>query len=93
MVPIVLTLTLLLLAGVHLYWAAGGRLGKRQAIPEVHGRPAFQPSRLSTVAVALGLILAAFVASLRGFPSGPAVPGWVHRWASLAIAFFLIAAG
>jgi Protein of unknown function (DUF3995) len=85
MVPIVLALTLLILAGIHLYWAAGGLLGKRHAIPEVRGQLAFKPSRLSTLAVALALISAAFVALLRGFSICTSIPSWLTHWVSIAI--------
>ena len=47
---------------VHLYWAAGGKLGSLAAIPQLPGefasgpRPAFKPSALGTFLVALGQI-------------------------------------
>ena len=46
---------------VHLYWAAGGKLGSLAAIPQLPGefargpKPAFKPSALATFLVALGL--------------------------------------
>jgi Protein of unknown function (DUF3995) len=85
MVPIVLAIMLLLLAGIHLYWAAGGLIGRGHAIPEVHGQPVFKPSRLSTVAVAFALISAAFVAMLRGFSFCSSIPSWLTHWASITI--------
>lgn len=93
MVPSVLVSALLLLAGLHVYWAAGGRWGKRQAIPEIHGQPAFTRSRLSTLAVALGLIFASGVAILRGFFLFSSFPGSPAHWASIAIGLvFLVRA-
>lgn len=84
-VPILLIVTLLLLAGIHLYWAGGGLIGKHHAIPELHGQLAFKPSRLSTVAVALALMSAAFVAILRSFSFCSSIPSWLTHWASIAI--------
>ena len=93
MVPTLLAFVLFLLAGLHLYWAAGGTWGKRVVIPEVNGQPAFMPSRLSTVAVALALIGAACVAILRGFFLFSSFPGSPAHWATIAIGFaFLLRA-
>ncbi|GAB7540846.1 hypothetical protein [Cupriavidus sp. CuC1] len=41
MVALAVTCIYLLLAGVHVYWALGGRLGKHAAVP----RPAAQGQR------------------------------------------------
>jgi hypothetical protein len=38
-------LILLMLAGVHLYWAAGGKAGKGKAVPSANGRPVIKPRR------------------------------------------------
>ncbi|WP_425250890.1 DUF3995 domain-containing protein [Geothrix mesophila] len=85
MVPAVLASTLLFLAGLHIYWAAGGSWGKRNAVPETNGKPAFIPSRLSTIAVALALAIAAGVAILRGYFLLSSFPGSPAHWASIAI--------
>ena len=48
---------------VHLYWAAGGKLGSLAAIPQLPGefasgpRPAFKPSALGTFLVAIALLV------------------------------------
>ena len=47
------------LAGLHLYWAAGGAIGKGVAIPSRGGERLFRPSRVATLAVAAGLVVAA----------------------------------
>jgi hypothetical protein len=39
---------LLLLAAVHVYWAAGGKAGKAAAVPTAEGRAIIKPSALST---------------------------------------------
>src|SRR5664279_3401138 len=93
MVPTLLASTLFLLAGLHFYWAAGGTWGKHIAIPEVNGKPAFSPSRISTIAVAFALVGAACVAILRGFFLFSSFPGSPAHWASIAIGFaFLLRA-
>ncbi len=70
MLLLLLTLCLagifLALAGLHVYWAAGGRVGSVVAVPEAAGQPIFQPSAGATVVVALGLGAAALVVLAAG---------------------------
>ena len=54
---------LLVLAAVHVYWAAGGKTGKAAAVPTAQGRAVIKPSALSTAMVAAGLcVIAALLA-------------------------------
>lgn len=85
MVLIPLASVLFFLAGLHLYWAAGGSWGKRLAVPETDGKPVFTPSRLSTVAVAIALAIAACIAILRGLFLFSSFPGSPAHWATIAI--------
>ncbi len=43
----------------HVYWLLGGRIGCEAAIPEVDGKPMFQPSAVATFIVAVALALCA----------------------------------
>jgi hypothetical protein len=54
------------IAGLHLYWALGGTVAKRAAVPEIDGRRAFSPSRSGTIAVALALVFAAAIVARAG---------------------------
>jgi Protein of unknown function (DUF3995) len=66
---------LLVLAGVHFYWAAGGKTGKAAAVPSVNGRPVIKPSAFGTALVAVGLCgMAALVALRTGWLNLPALP-------------------
>jgi hypothetical protein len=56
---------------LHVGWAFGARIASGSVVPEVDGRPAFQPSRILTLAVAGLLALAAWVVLVRA--------GWVLR--------------
>jgi len=58
-------LILVLLAGVHLYWAAGGKAGKSAAVPAANGRPVIKPSAFGTAMVAVGLCAMAALLALR----------------------------
>jgi hypothetical protein len=55
-------LILLAIAGVHFYWAAGGRAGKNAAIPVANSRPVIRPSAFGTAMV--GVVLCAMAAWL-----------------------------
>jgi hypothetical protein len=46
------------IAAMHLYWAAGGRVGAAAAVPERSGRPVFTPRPPATVAAGLAFALA-----------------------------------
>ncbi|MGY2293040.1 DUF3995 domain-containing protein [Pseudomonas sp. SDO528_S397] len=56
---------------VHVYWAAGGRVGLLAAIPQLPGefargpRPAFMPTPRVTLLIAAGLVLVAVLVCLR----------------------------
>jgi len=51
---------------LHVYWALGGRTGKSAAVPEINGEPAFVPSKVQTLAVAVALLFAATVVAVAG---------------------------
>ncbi len=69
------------LAALHLAWAGGVRWGLAAALPQVNGRPAFQPGRVATVGVALALgVLGAIFLSLGGVVVMP----WASGLALLA---------
>ncbi len=83
-------LILLLVAGVHVYWAAGGKAGKAAAIPTADGRPVIKPSALSTMTVAVGLCAMATMVALRtGWLDVPELP---RDGSIVKIATWLIAA-
>jgi hypothetical protein len=79
---------LLMLAAVHLYWAAGGKAGKGAAVPATNGRPLFRPSTFGTAMVAVGLcVMAALVALRIGWINPTILPSVV-----IEIGVWLIAA-
>jgi hypothetical protein len=67
----------------HVYWLLGGLVGRDAAIPEVDGKPVFQPSVVATfiVAVALALcaLLIAATAGLVSLPLSQTVLAWLTR--------------
>lgn len=71
-----MVIVLMSVAGLHLYWAVGGRRGLRAAIPQAAvGGPVFRPGAAITVAVALALGgYAALVGGLFAEPLGAARP-------------------
>lgn len=74
---------------VHIYWLVGGRLGRLAAIPEVDGKPVFQPSTLATLVVAIGLALCAVViagtAGVLTLPLSQTVLAWLTRALALVL--------
>ena len=85
-VGIVLSGVFAALAGLHLYWAAGGRLGATVTVPEVEGRALFTPSSAATVAVAAALLVAIVVVLGRIGALDGLAPEWMFRWGTWAIA-------
>jgi hypothetical protein len=62
-----LTLVFAALGALHVYWALGGRTGGDAAVPTGAGGAAlFTPSPAGTVAVAVALALAAWIAAVSG---------------------------
>ncbi|MES2820827.1 MAG: DUF3995 domain-containing protein [Pseudomonadota bacterium] len=84
----VLIAVFLALAALHLYWALGGRALKLGAVPQVAGRPAFVPSPVMTLAVALALsICALLVAGTVGWLPIPIPQGF---FCALLVALALV---
>ena len=71
-IPAVLASSILCLLGViHLYWAAGGAMGKDAAVPSLNGKPVLSPGAFATVMVGVGLFGVAMVVIVTavGFPA------------------------
>ncbi len=82
---------LVALAGLHFYWAAGGRWKVSAAVPEVGGAQAFSPGPLACAAVGTALLCAAlFVSCAARLWLGAGVPHAVSRVATGALAFVFI---
>ncbi|PJM89575.1 DUF3995 domain-containing protein [Achromobacter ruhlandii] len=74
----------------HAYWAAGGRLAHRAALPIQNGQPLFRPSPLGTLAVAAPLIGCAWITAANGgLVTAPALR-WLP-WLGMAVALGLLA--
>jgi Protein of unknown function (DUF3995) len=65
------------LSALHVFWAAGGRVGGGVAIPRTGGRALFTPTPLATLAVAGALVAAALVTA--------AAAGWLGRGVPLRV--------
>src|SRR4051812_48774314 len=62
-VPVVLAV----LAGVHVYWAVGGRWGAVAAVPERAGEPLFRPGPAACLVVATLLVIASALIASKAF--------------------------
>lgn len=86
---LVLAAVFVLLALLHVHWALGGRAGWRSIIPEVGGRPAFEPGTGVTLLVAAALAgSAGLVLATAGLVATPVPDAWLVR-ASGALALVL----
>lgn len=75
---------------LHFYWLLGGRLGLNAAIPEIDGKPAFQPSATATLVVAIGLALCAWLIAATGGVLSLPLPYSVLSWLTRALALVLL---
>ena len=57
----IVSIILTFLSLVHLYWAFSGDGMKDYVIPEKNGEKVFNPSRITTAVVGLGLLIFAFI--------------------------------
>lgn len=81
---------LLLLAAIHVYWAAGGQAGKAAAVPTAEGRAVIKPSALSAAMVAAGLCVIVAILALR--IDWLKLPGFAGGSIFVEVAAWLIAA-
>jgi Protein of unknown function (DUF3995) len=79
------------LSGLHAYWALGGHRGMRAAIPQLDGKPLFQPGSGATLMVA-GLLGVAATLVLERAAVGPGIfPPVVSHWGAWSVAAVLTA--
>ena len=79
-----------LLAALHLYWALGGVIASKAAVPEIGKAPAFNPSPAATFAVAVALLAAAATVAAAGGKFATALPYWMSMAAALVLASILL---
>ena len=88
---------LVVISLIHVYWALGGQWANDAVVPYVPTpegkglRPAFKPSSLGTLAVAVGLLLIALMVSLRVGLLVPQIQHWSLQWLISAIALLMFA--
>ena len=84
MIPALINFALLLIISlIHVYWAAGGRWGLAESVPERNGSKAFQPGRFITFVVSLIFGCMAFFYLYKiGWltPLNAIVPDWLSRY-------------
>jgi hypothetical protein len=81
------------LAVIHVYWAAGGTLGKTGAIPTRDDKLIFAPTPFRTIIVAFGLFaMAAFNAARIGWIAMPGISRFVRGGLWMTAAIFLLRA-
>jgi hypothetical protein len=87
MIPLLLSITLFALAGLHVYWACGGRWAGRVALPQhADGRVVFSPGPLACGVVAAVLAALGALCLDQVLFAGAVVPRGLTRAAHLAAA-------
>ncbi len=88
----------LVLALVHVYWAAGGQWGMQAAIPKLPDKDkpaamvkAFSPGPAITLAVACAMALIALLVALRAGLLGAPVRHWALQWSIGVLAAVMLA--
>ncbi|MBX3304673.1 MAG: DUF3995 domain-containing protein [Nitrospira sp.] len=66
------------LSALHVYWALGGTRGVNYAVPTMNGKPIFEPGRLITLVVAVGLSFMGVLVILLHY-QGTSQYSWVLR--------------
>ena len=87
-VPVGLSVSTVLaaLSVLHLYWAFGGRGGRKGAIPERDGKPLFRPGRGGTLGVAFLLAVAGTLVLGRAAVGPHLVPPVACLWGTWGVA-------
>lgn len=74
------------LSALHIYWACGGRRGRKAAIPELDGKPLFRPGISGTLVVAVLLAIAGTLVLERASVGPGLVPPAVSFWGTWGVA-------
>lgn len=92
LVSAIINFTILItLAGIHFYWAMGGTWGGEVAVPlNLEGKKLFQPSALSCVVVAIGLVI--FSCIELGYVQLllRQVPTYIFKYGNLIVTFIFL---
>jgi hypothetical protein len=92
LVSAIINFTILItLAGIHFYWAMGGTWGGEVAVPlNPQGKKLFQPSALSCIIVAIGLLIFSAIelgyAQLLFWP----VPNNIFKYGNFIVTFIFL---
>src|ERR1700733_16297694 len=92
MVPVALSVSTIfaVLSGLHIYWACGGRRGRKAAVPESDGKPLFGPGIGGTLVVAFLLAVAGALVLERASAGPGLIPPTVSFWGTWGVATALI---
>jgi Protein of unknown function (DUF3995) len=84
---------LIAIAGIHFYWAFGGRWGANAAIPEIEGLKAFKPGPFATAIVAIAFLGFASLYLVKINVINIPYPTWILKYGILILAgIFLVRA-
>ncbi len=87
---ILLAVVFAILSLFHIFWAAGGQLGGKAAIPTMNGERLFNPSAFGTILVAAALLLAMLVVLGQIGIWSANLPAWIFRFGVLGISLLFL---
>ena len=90
-IALVACVTFIALALWHFHMAFSTATGESAAVPSVDGKPLFKPSRISTIAVGVALVMFALLVACTARWFAPGLPPALPAWASYALALGLFA--
>jgi uncharacterized protein (DUF2062 family) len=91
LIALLLVANLWVLGMLHVYWALGPKRAATATVPQIDGRPAFSPSRLGTLAVAIALFIAATLVAIAGRLLADPLPPPLVRVLTFALGAVLVA--
>lgn len=75
---------------MHFYWGVGGRWGYDAVIPELNGKPAFDPSKGVTILLAIILMLPILLILGKMEVIGNKLPSWLFQAGLWGIGFVFL---
>lgn len=87
---VLVSLCLVVIGLVHVYWILGGKTGVAAAIPTKDNIPLFKPSTTGTAFVAILLWLASVMLLIQASVVHVSIPEWIARWFcwGMVVAFY-----
>ncbi|MGC5328053.1 DUF3995 domain-containing protein [Brevibacillus sp. SYSU BS000544] len=87
---VLVSLCLVVIGSIHVYWIFGGKKGAAAAIPTKDNIPLFKPTIAGTAFVAILLWIASVMLLIRASVLHASIPEWIASWFcwAMVVAFY-----